>query len=202
MSYLDDHLLAGEQIVYRARLHWIIFGTPLGVILTGAALAIVLRLYQADYWYAGAALSGLGLLLAIPPAIRYNSSEFAVTDKRVLAKHGFIQRDSIETLLSKIEAIEVDQGIVGRLLGYGSVGITGTGGTQESFPLISHPLEFRREVQSQIVAQEDRRGTQAPASLGAEASRVERECPYCAERILARARVCKHCGREVAPVPG
>jgi membrane protein YdbS with pleckstrin-like domain len=202
MSYLDDHLLAGEQIVYRARLHWIIFGTPIAVILMGVALAIVLRLYQPEYWYAGAALAGLGFLLAIPPAIRYSSSEFAVTDKRVLAKHGFIQRDSIETLLSKIEAIEVDQGIMGRLLGYGSVGITGTGGTQESFPLISHPLEFRREVQSQIVAQEDRRGIQSPASVGAETSRVERDCPFCAERILARARVCKHCGREVAPVPG
>jgi uncharacterized membrane protein YdbT with pleckstrin-like domain len=202
MSYLDDHLLAGEQIVYRARLHWIIFGTPIVVVLLGVALAIVLRLYQPEYWYAGAALAGVGLLLAISPAIRYTSSEFAVTDKRVLAKHGFIQRDSIETLLSKIEAIEVDQGIIGRLFGYGSVGITGTGGTQESFPLISHPLEFRRQIQSQIVAQEDRRGTLSAGSPAADPARVERECPYCAEKILARARVCKHCGREVAPVLG
>jgi uncharacterized membrane protein YdbT with pleckstrin-like domain len=200
MSYLDDHLLAGEQIVYRARLHWIIFGTPIVVVLLGVALAIVLQLYQPDYWYAGAALAGVGLLLAISPAIRYTSSEFAVTDKRVLAKHGFIQRDSIETLLSKIEAIEVDQGIIGRVFGYGSVGITGTGGTQESFPLISHPLEFRRQIQSQIVAQEDRRGTQSAGAPVADAARVERECPYCAENILARARVCKHCGREVTPV--
>jgi membrane protein YdbS with pleckstrin-like domain len=199
MSYLDDHLLAGEQIVYRARLHWIIFGTAITVVLLGVALAIVLRLYQPEYWYLGAALSGLGLLLAIPPAVRYTSSEFAVTDKRVLAKHGFIQRDSIETLLSKVEAIEVDQGVTGRMFGYGSVSITGTGGTQESFPMISHPLEFRRQIQSQIVAQEDRRGTQSSGSLGAETPRVERECPFCAERILARARVCKHCGREVAP---
>lgn len=199
MSYLDDHLLAGEQIVYRARPHWIIFGTSILVILLGAALAAVLRIYQPDYWFLGAALAGIGLLLAIPPSIRYTSSEFAVTDKRVLAKHGFIQRDSIETLLSKIEAIEVDQGIIGRMFGYGSIGITGTGGTQESFPLISHPLEFRREIQSQIVAQEDRRGSQSPTALAAETPRVERECPYCAERILARARVCKHCGREVTP---
>jgi uncharacterized membrane protein YdbT with pleckstrin-like domain len=202
MSYLDDHLLAGEQIVYRARLHWIIFGTAIVVVLLGLALAIVLRLYQLEYWYAGAALAGVGLLLAISPSIRYTSSEFAVTDKRVLAKHGFIQRDSIETLLSKIEAIEVDQGIIGRLFGYGSVGITGTGGTQESFPLISHPLEFRRQIQSQIVAQEDRRGPQLAGSPAADPARVERECPYCAEKILARARVCKHCGREVAPVLG
>jgi uncharacterized membrane protein YdbT with pleckstrin-like domain len=204
MSYLDDHLLTGEQIVYRARLHWIIFGWAILVVLFGAALTIMLRIYQPEYWYLGVALAGIGLLVAIGPAIRYTSSEFAVTDKRVLAKHGFIQRDSIETLLSKVEAIGVDQGIIGRLFGYGSITITGTGGTEELFPQISRPLEFRRQIQSQIVASEERRGTQpsgATSRVDPETSRVERDCPYCAERILARARVCKHCGRDVAPLP-
>jgi membrane protein YdbS with pleckstrin-like domain len=204
MSYLDDHLLAGERIVYRAHLHWIIFGTATLVILAGVALTIVLKLYQPEYWYLGAALAGIGLLLAIPPAIRYTSSEFAVTDKRVLAKHGFIQRESIETLLSKVEAIEVDQGVIGRVMGFGSISITGTGGTEESFPMISSPLEFRRQIQSQIVEQEERRGLPRSEGMSAEAAggRVERECPFCAEPILARARVCKHCGRDVVPVAG
>src|SRR3954467_8339761 len=142
MSYLDDHLLAGEHIVYRAHLHWTIFGASILVVLLGIALAIVLQLFDPQYWYLGAVLAGIGLLLAIPPAIRYTSSEFAVTDKRVLAKHGFIQRESIETLLSKVEAIEVDQGIPGRVLGYGTIVLTGTGGTEESFPRIAAPLEF------------------------------------------------------------
>jgi membrane protein YdbS with pleckstrin-like domain len=204
MSYLDDHLLAGERIVYRAHLHWIIFGTSILVILLGVALAIVLRLFDPEYWYLGAVLAGIGLLLAIPPAVRYTSSEFAVTDKRVLAKHGFIQRESIETLLSKVEAIEVDQGVIGRVMGFGSISITGTGGTEESFPMISSPLEFRRQIQSQIVEQEERRGLPRSEGMSAEAAggRVERECPYCAEPILARARVCKHCGRDVVPVAG
>jgi membrane protein YdbS with pleckstrin-like domain len=204
MSYLDDHLLAGERIVYRAHLHWIIFGTAILVILAGVALTIVLKLYQPEYWYLGVALAGIGLLLAIPPAIRYTSSEFAVTDKRVLAKHGFIQRESIETLLSKVEAIEVDQGVIGRVMGFGSISITGTGGTEESFPMISSPLEFRRQIQSQIVEQEERRGLPRSEGMSAEAAggRVERECPFCAEPILARARVCKHCGRDVVPVAG
>ena len=87
------------------------------------------------YSYAGGWHSpGVGLLLAIGPAIRYISSEFAVTDKRVLGKLGFIERESMETLLSKVEAIGVDQGVIGRILGFGTVTITGTGGTQESFP--------------------------------------------------------------------
>jgi uncharacterized membrane protein YdbT with pleckstrin-like domain len=201
MSYLDDHLLDDEHIVYRARLHWSIFASSILVVLLGIALGIVLRIYQPEYWYLGLVLVGIGLLFAIGPAIRYNSSEYAVTDKRVLAKHGFIQRDSIETLLTKIEAISVDQGILGRILGFGTIVITGTGGTEEAFPRISAPLEFRRQIQGQIVAFEEQRGPMA-TTTGAEreTGRVERECPYCAEPILARARVCKHCGREVTPV--
>jgi uncharacterized membrane protein YdbT with pleckstrin-like domain len=204
MSYLDDHLLTGEQIIYRARLHWIIFGVSIVLVLLGLALAIILQATQHDYWYLGMALVGIGLLVAIGPAIRYLSSEFAVTDKRVLAKHGFIERESIETLLSKVEAIGVDQGIIGRLLDYGSITITGTGGTEESFPRISNPLEFRRQIQSQVVALEERRGPPSATAIPAETGgpRVERDCPYCAERILARARVCKHCGRDVVPAPG
>jgi membrane protein YdbS with pleckstrin-like domain len=201
MSYLDDHLLDGENIVYRARLHWTIFGSAILVILLGVALAIVLRIYQPEYWWLGLVLVGIGLLLAIGPLIRYTSSEFAVTNKRVLAKHGFIERESIETLLSKIEAISVDQGIIGRMLDFGSITITGTGGTEESFPRISAPLEFRRQIQSQVVSFEERRGGPiSTAGREPDAARVERDCPYCAERILARARVCKHCGREVTPV--
>jgi uncharacterized membrane protein YdbT with pleckstrin-like domain len=165
------------------------------------ALAIVLHIYQPVYWWLGLVLVGIGLLLAIGPLIRYTSSEFAVTNKRVLAKHGFIERESIETLLSKIEAISVDQGIIGRMLDFGSITITGTGGTEESFPRISAPLEFRRQIQSQVVALEERRGgPSGTAAVERDAPRVERDCPYCAERILARARVCKHCGREVTPV--
>jgi membrane protein YdbS with pleckstrin-like domain len=210
LSYLDDHLLTGERIVYRAKLHWTIFLSAIVVVLLGMGLAILLQLVQPAYSYAGVALAGVGLLLAIGPAVRYLSSEFAVTDKRVLGKVGFIERESDETLLSKIEAIAVDQGVIGRILGFGTVTITGTGGTQESFPRISEPLEFRRQIQSQIIALDERKGSQPAAAAAAATAasaeprdpRVERDCPYCAERILARARVCKHCGRDVAPATG
>ncbi len=202
MSYLDDHLLQGERIVYRARLHWIIFGAAIAVVLLGIAVAIFLEIIDNGYWYVGAAIAGIGLLMAIGPAIRYISSDFAVTDKRVLGKVGFIERESDETMLSKVEAIGVDQGIIGRLLGFGTVTITGTGGTQEAFPMISQPLEFRRQIQNQVVAHDERRGSGATPSPAQPQPRVERDCPYCAERILARARVCKHCGRDVVPAGG
>ncbi|HJR16473.1 MAG TPA: zinc ribbon domain-containing protein [Gemmatimonadales bacterium] len=205
MSYLDDHLLGGERIVYRARLHWTIFLSSIVVVLLGISAWIFLQaIGEPTYAYAGLGLAGIGLLIAVGPAIRYVTSEFAVTNKRVLGKVGFVERESDETLLSKVEAIAVDQGVIGRMLGFGTLTLTGTGGTQGAFRGIAEPLEFRRQIQSQIIEQEERRGSYpgGPGVLQPGQPRVERECPYCAEPILARARLCKHCGREVTPVPG
>jgi uncharacterized membrane protein YdbT with pleckstrin-like domain len=199
MASLDDQLLSGERIVYRTRPHWILFGGPLLIAIVGVILGVALQVLARDYWYAGAALVGVALLLAIPPAIRYFSSDFAVTDKRVLARMGIVQRQSLETLLSKIEGLGVEQDLWGRLLGYGTITLTGTGGTRESIAAIPRPLEFRRQVQAQIVAQDDSRSRGATPAAGTGEPRVERECPWCAERILVRARVCKHCGRDVEP---
>jgi uncharacterized membrane protein YdbT with pleckstrin-like domain len=206
MASLDDQLLAGERIVYRTRPHWILFGGPLLVALAGLIVGVTLQLTVHDYryrysgWYAGAALLGVALLIALPPTIRYLSSDFAVTDKRVLARMGILNRQSLETLLSKIEGIGVVQDLWGRVLGFGTITITGTGGTRESIAGIPRPLEFRRQVQAQIVAQDERRPRDAGAGLVAGEPRVERDCPWCAEPILARARVCKHCGHDVEPV--
>lgn len=203
MSYIEEHLLPGERVVYRARLHPLLFAGPVIVILCGAAVAGALQYLVQDYWYAGAALAAVGLLLLIGPVVRYVTTEFAVTDKRVLAKAGLLRRRSLETLLPKVEAIEVHQDLTGRLLNYGTITVIGTGGTREIFPMISDPLELRRQVQTQIVAFDDRGRSAGPAgdvAVRPEGLRVERECPWCAEPILARARVCKHCGREVAPV--
>lgn len=205
VSYLDDHLLPDEHIVHRARVHWIIFGWPIFLILAGLAAILLLRLeFPLDqYWLAGVALIALALLAAIGPAIRYFSSDYAVTDKRVLAKYGLIRRESLETLLSKVEAIGVDQDVTGRLFNYGTLSITGTGGTRETLAMIPQPLEFRRRIQAQIVLLENRirGGSGGPlAGILAEGTvpRVERECPYCAEPILAKAKICKHCGRDVS----
>src|SRR5215216_4034504 len=171
MASLDDQLLAGERIVYRTRPHWILFGGPLLAVLAGLVIGVALQLTVHDYrypyagWYAGAALLGVALLLAVPPAIRYLSSDFAVTDKRVLARMGILHRQSLETLLTKIEGIGVEQDVWGRMLGYGSITITGTGGTRESLPGIPRPLEFRRHVQSQIVELDERRGREPTAAL-------------------------------------
>ena len=98
---------------------------------------------------------GTGLIAVI----ERRTSEFAVTNKRVLIKTGLIRRHSLETLLSKIESIGVDQSILGRILGFGTIVISGTGGSKEPFHRIADPMMFRRRVQEQIAAMEERRDT-------------------------------------------
>ena len=90
--------------------------------------------------------------LSLVQLINLKTSEFGVTNKRVLVKVGFIRRYSIELLLTKVEGIQVAQSILGRILRYGTIIVTGTGGGKEPFHKIDDPFEFRRQVQEQIEA--------------------------------------------------
>lgn len=192
MSYVDEHLLPGERVVYRAHLHKLTF---VGLIAIAIALLIAgsVLLGNAEP-IISIALFAAALIPLLWAYVAYNSSEFAVTDKRVIIKVGFIQRRTVETMLSKVEGIEVNQGILGRLLDFGTITISGTGGTKEAFRNIAAPLEFRRQVHGQIAAGD------TPDTIAAGGTRDERDCPFCAERILKRAIVCKHCGRDVEPM--
>ncbi len=202
MSYVDDHLMPGERVVYRARQHWIIFGWSILLLTAAVAWLIVCgQVREVErFWPVAIVPAALGLILGLAPLIKYLTSEYAITDKRVLIKVGLVQRRSLEALLSKVEAIGVEQGLMDRVIGRGTITITGTGGTREMFDNIADPLEFRKQVQSQVVGLTTPDAA-VPAAGARVEPRVERECPYCAERILARARLCKHCGREVLPIP-
>jgi len=193
--------MPGESVIYQAKLHWIVYAWA--AVLGGAG--VVSLVAGAPAAAPGAMLlAGVAGLVAYVKYVTYVTSEFAVTDKRVLMKVGWIRRRSVETLLGKVEAIVVEQGIGGRLLDYGTIVVTGTGGTRERFDRIAAPLDFRRQVQAQIAASLEANTVRRPEVPMPEAVagsvREERDCPYCAERILAKARVCKHCGREVEPL--
>jgi uncharacterized membrane protein YdbT with pleckstrin-like domain len=103
-------------------------------------------------WIAGTALGVIALILFLPPWIKASSSEFAITNKRVLIKVGLIRRHSLALLLQKVEGVGVDQGILGRILGYGTITVAGVGGTKEAFRMISNPLEFWRQVQPSLAS--------------------------------------------------
>ena len=117
-TYIDNNLISGEQVEFETTYHWIIF------------------------WN----LRALFTLFIAPMLDRY-ADEFAVTNKRVIVKTGLISRRTLEMNLSKIESVNVDQSIMGRILGYGTITIIGTGGTRESFPKIAEPLLFRKKFQ-------------------------------------------------------
>jgi len=85
--------------------------------------------------------------------VRRSATEMAVTNKRVIVKSGLANRRTIELLLSRIESIAIEEPALGRLLGYGTVIVRGTGGTPEVFPQIARPLEFREQVQCQIAGE-------------------------------------------------
>lgn len=87
---------------------------------------------------------GLGLVFWAAAAIRYWTTELAVTNKRVIAKSGFISRSTVEINLHKVESIQVNQNIFGRMLNFGSIIVSGAGNPQAPITGISDPLAFRR----------------------------------------------------------
>jgi uncharacterized membrane protein YdbT with pleckstrin-like domain len=198
MSYIKSQLLPGEEIKYRGHLHRIIFA-PAWFFILLALPALVIASSSGD-WPVFYALAIPALIAYTWAKVIYTTSEFAITNKRVVIKVGWLRRRTVETMLGKVEGINVDQSVIGRLLGYGSIVITGTGGTAEPFRNIGAPFEFRRQVQAQVSAAEDQKGPIRSLEGAPAPMREERDCPYCAERVLARARVCKHCGREIEPI--
>ncbi|MBI5167927.1 MAG: PH domain-containing protein [Candidatus Eisenbacteria bacterium] len=146
MSYLDKNLLAGETIVFRTRLHWGLYVPPaLFTLLVMVPFAVLLFVNGAVPW--AAVPPGLGLVWIVAAHIRRQSSEFAVTNKRVVIKLGVFTTRSVELLPSKIEGVGVEQTMWGKLFGFGDIEVTGSGGTKERFSGIQSPFEFRRAIQ-------------------------------------------------------
>jgi uncharacterized membrane protein YdbT with pleckstrin-like domain len=116
--YVRNNLIAGEIVEYETTYHWIIF-------LSFRAL----------------------FTLFIAPLLDRYTDEFAITNKRVIIKTGLISRKTVELNLSKIESVNVDQTIMGRIFGFGTITIIGIGGTREAFVNIRKPLEFRKKFQ-------------------------------------------------------
>ena len=161
MSYVEKHLIEGETIIYETRLHWIVLIGPvlLGLLfgLVGAGMFVLAARTAADKNVAheslmilGAIFLAVALIFVARGVLVRNATEMTVTNKRVFVKVGLAARRTIELLLSRVESIGVEESVMGRMLGYGTVIVHGTGGTPEIFNLVAHPLEFRTQVQQQI----------------------------------------------------
>lgn len=163
-SYIDSNLMNGERVIFRTKPHWIIYGNAIGLCVLCLFSLMVLpftgigqiHFFGYKLWLLLLVFSGIGALVTSSVAhIDYISSEFGITNKRVLIKLGFISRRSLEVLLPKVESICVIQSIPGRIFKYGTIIISGTGGSKDAFRNIPEPLEFRKKVQTQVDIYED-----------------------------------------------
>src|SRR5713101_5802668 len=162
MSYVERNLIPGEKVLYKTGLHWVALLGPIviGVVLALPGLVLLIG-SSSKKGNSASAMAGAGLLFMIIASVYVllgflvrNATEMAVTNKRVIIKTGLLRRRTFELLLSKVESIGVDEGLMGRMLGYGTVVVRGTGGTPDPFSRIGHPLELRRQVQQQIETSE------------------------------------------------
>ena len=201
MSYLDEHLNVGETVVFRTRLHEYFLTMP----------ALVVVMLTAVWWQSS--MTEMIIWPLVGAAffwhrwMTYKSNEYGVTTQRVVIKTGWSTVKTLELQLNKVEALSVDQAASR----YGTLIVAGTGGTKQAFKWVADPLGFRKAVQNQAAIQERSvhrepatagemaDSIDAPSGSGAPATRSERDCPFCAERILSAAKVCKHCKRDVSP---
>jgi uncharacterized membrane protein YdbT with pleckstrin-like domain len=159
MGYIDKNLIEGETVVYDARPHWVLYLKPMILTVIFIAIAAALFYFAPESTNPdstllmrriGGVLIGLAIIPVIVGAFRRSAREYAVTNKRVVMQIGVVSRTTEEVFLNKIESVGVDQTVFGRMLGYGTVTIRGTGGSFEPFERVSAPLELRRQIQEQI----------------------------------------------------
>ena len=144
MGYLKGHLIEGERVVFMARPHRVVLLKP--ALWTALAVA----LFAAAAWHeATRGLSPAALLVAaaaLPGWLRWRMTQYIVTNKRLCVRTGIVRVETMETVLSKVGTIGVEQGPGGRLLDYGTVVVKGLGGGAEALPLIEKPHLLRRKV--------------------------------------------------------
>ena len=126
MSYIDQSLIEGETVIHRGRVSW---WSEFWLLLLGILTLVIV----------------VGLILLIWAWIRVRSTEIAITNKRIIAKFGFIKRRTVEINLDKVEALRVEQGVMGRMLNFGTILLSGVGSTIDPMPNIADPLVFRRK---------------------------------------------------------
>jgi len=152
MRYVRRVLQPGETVVYATRLHPVIYGRAILLLIIAIILAAT-AWHAADNQSLGLALGIAGAifaLLALSSAfrafIRRTTTELAITDRRVVYKVGLISRHTIEMNRRQVESVDVDQSIFGRMIGYGTIIIRGTGGSLEPMRQIDSPLTFRNHI--------------------------------------------------------
>jgi uncharacterized membrane protein YdbT with pleckstrin-like domain len=149
--YIDQILQPGERVLYSTTLHGVIFLPAVLAWIAAVVCFVMERRAQTEggnlFWLVLTGLAALaGLFWTVKAWFQRWITETDVTTLRVVHKTGFIQRRTFEMNLDKVESVDVDQSIPGRLLGYGNVTINGVGKGLETIKTISSPLQFRNNI--------------------------------------------------------
>jgi uncharacterized membrane protein YdbT with pleckstrin-like domain len=167
MSYIEQHLLPEEKVVFSTRKHPIIFMVPviflvltcflctdtkLVVNMNNSIYQIARNIPVLSFFHRVPALFALLLTIytGLQQWLTYVTSDYAVTNRRVVMKEGFFDRYICDTRLNTVSHVTVDQNIVAQMWNYGTITINGFGGNQDSFIQIAKPIEFQKAVQSQL----------------------------------------------------
>lgn len=148
MSYIDRNLLPDERILFRTRKHLIIFFYPL--------ILVLIAIYAYQYMDANPILASVKwapmlvvLIYTGSVWLEYITSEFAITNKRVMMREGFFFRHMAEIRLNTLSQINVDQSLIGQILGYGIVTLNAFG-AYDAFTMIDKPVEFQKVANEQL----------------------------------------------------
>jgi uncharacterized membrane protein YdbT with pleckstrin-like domain len=131
------------NVVYFARLHWILF---LGPVLS-LILSLVFTYYLPSLQMIGLLFAAFSLLWIAMTWVTYYFSSLTIKKKQVILRTGIIVRQTIDVPLSKIESIDIRQSLIGSIFGYGVLMITGTGGTRQMVNYLQKPLTCRRYIE-------------------------------------------------------
>jgi uncharacterized membrane protein YdbT with pleckstrin-like domain len=152
MRYVIRILQPGEMIVYDTKLHWLIYMRTI-LLLIISAILVAAAVSTSDnqnlslaLGIAALILALLGLAAGLRAFICRATTELAVTDHRVIYKSGLLSRHTIEMNRDKVESVDVDQTLLGRIFSYGTITVRGTGGSLEPIRNIGDPLTFRSHI--------------------------------------------------------
>jgi uncharacterized membrane protein YdbT with pleckstrin-like domain len=152
MRYVRRVLQPGETVVYDTKLHSVIYTRAI-LLLVGCLILAGAAVYTSNNQnlslaleIAAAILALLALSAAFRAFVRRATTELAVTDHRVIYKTGLLARHTIEMNRDKVESVDVDQTFLGRIFGYGTITVRGTGGSLEPIRTIGDPLTFRSYI--------------------------------------------------------
>lgn len=154
MSYVRRNLADGERVLYEGQVHWIAFVRPLAGLVLAAVVLVAGELFRVgDQWivvllapwapWAALVIAAWSVLALLGAAVARWATEIAITDRRVIAKSGWIRRHTSELHIDRVEGAHVDQSVLGRIFDFGTVTVTGTGAGTAPMPMIAAPLSFR-----------------------------------------------------------